>query len=333
MRLLVATNRKSDGVDGAYGATRTYQMSYQSIAMSIPPGHLTGEIEWPEGANGDPARTFVTRDRTGLDETAFRAAVRRQAGKSGEVLVFIHGFNTLYPEAVFRMAQIGADSNFDGASILFSWPSEGDVTGYLRDRESANFSRDQLERFLLLLAATPGVRKINLLAHSMGNWLAVETLRQAKMKGDPEFGGKLGQVILAAPDIDSQVFQSQIEVIGKRNPPIVVFVSRNDRALALSGRIYGGIPRVGAVALDDPKVKAGIDRAGLTVIDLTDVKSADSLNHGAFAQSPPIIQRIGRQLQGALGGEDKPNPGVFVLDAAGMVLDTPGRLLHAVSGR
>ena len=333
VRVLAVTNRKFEPETGAYGAQRTYTVARQALDVSIPPGHKAGEIEWPDGANGDAAKTYVTLARRDLDEARFAEAVRQQAGKPGEVLVFVHGFNTRYAEAVFRMAQISADSGFAGAHVVFSWPSQGEITGYLRDRESANFSRDELERLMRRLAATPGVRKIHLMAHSMGNWLAVEMLRQAKVRGDMEFGGKLGQVILASPDIDAQVFQSQADVIGPRNPPIIVFVSRNDRALNLSRRLAGDIPRVGAVALEDPKVKAAIAKNGMLVYDLSDVESSDRLNHGTFASAPGIIQNIGRQLNGSLTSGSAPGPGVFVLDAAGAVLDAPARVFGAVTGR
>ena len=287
VRVLAVTNRKFEEDKGVFGAVRTLKVSYQAIGVSVPPAHAVGEIEWPDGASGDPAKVFVTTSRSDLDETRFRAQLRREMGASGEVLVFVHGFNTNYQEGVFRMAQIAADSGVDGAHVLFSWPSIGEVTGYIRDRESANFSRDQLERLMRFIAATPGVRKVNLLAHSMGNWLAVEMLRQAKIKGDMEFGGKLGQVLLASPDIDAQVFQTQAEVIGPRTPPIVVFVSRNDKALSLSSKLAGDIPRVGSVALDDPRVKAAIQR---TVCRLSISATSKAPIRSTMARLPPPLR-------------------------------------------
>lgn len=78
----------------------------------------------------------------------------------------------------------------------------------------------------------------------MGNWLAVEMLRQAKIRGDMEFGHKPGEVMLASPDIDAQVFQSQAVVIGSRNLPIMVFVSRNDRESMPGVREERSAPRL-----------------------------------------------------------------------------------------
>lgn len=80
----------------------------------------------------------------------------------------------------------------------------------------------------------PEVREINILAHSMGNWLVVEALRQAKMNGHGTFNGKLADVMLASPDLDVNVFRTQLDIIGSLTRPMTVLVSGDDKALALS---------------------------------------------------------------------------------------------------
>lgn len=42
--------------------------------------------------------------------------------------------------------------------------------------------------------------------------------------------------------------------------------------------------------------KSKLEAAGITVLDLTDVKTADRLNHSKFAESPEIVQLLGAQL-------------------------------------
>ena len=64
---------------------------------------------------------------------------------NSQVLVFVHGFNNRFEDAVFRFAQIIHDSRADVAPVLFTWPSKGSVFAYGYDRESANYSRDALE--------------------------------------------------------------------------------------------------------------------------------------------------------------------------------------------
>jgi hypothetical protein len=128
-------------------------------------------------------------------------ALRRDL--QGRVLVFVHGYNTNHQEAVFRVAELAADlRSTAGAIVVFSWPSRASLTGYVADRESVTYSRDYLERALNEIARVPNVRSTDLVAY-MGNWLAVETLRQAKLRGgalfDPTSVGLVGKILVAAP--------------------------------------------------------------------------------------------------------------------------------------
>ncbi len=328
--MLVATTRQFDPPADAFTYKRGDGLLFQKVNVSIPPNHKDGQVEAPDQLPGDPSRNFVTTQNRELDDAAFRAEVAKHLSQNGEVLVFIHGYNTTHQEAVFRMAQITADSGYRGASVLFSWPSRGELSGYLYDRESSTYSRDQLEHTIRVIAATPGVKKINLLAHSMGNWLTVEMLRQAKIRGDVEFGGKLGQIILASPDVDVDVFRKDILLIGPRKPPIVMLVSRNDYALQISERLAGRV-RAGAAVINNPEAQKEIQQAGLIVIDMTKVDSNDPLNHSKFADSPAIIQSIGKQLNGQESPVAPTGVGGFVLNAAGQVLGAPKTVFDTVT--
>lgn len=301
-RILVATTREhaTSGDPDAFTAERAAALNFADLTVSIPTRHKVGEIEWPDQTPPDPAHHFITVDRQSLDRQQFLSAVRAKAVAGGpehdEVLVFVHGYNTLYQEAVYRFAQIVHDTGFQGTAILFAWPSRGATSLYVADRESSTYSRDYLERLLLDLAAMPEVRTINLMAHSLGNWPVMEALRQSKIAGRGTFRGKLGEVILAAPDLDVGVFKTQLDVVGQLPRPITVLVSRDDNALALARTLAGGIDRVGSANLQDPRVIAAIKHYNLRVIDITDVKGLDSTNHIKFAQSAVITQAIGRGL-------------------------------------
>ena len=98
-----------------------------------------------------------------LTENEFAKRVAA-ASYDGEAVIFIHGYNTLYQEAIFRFAQLVHDTGFAGAAILFSWPSEGKILAYGRDRESSMFSRDHLERLIRNVAKIPSVKKVHLVA-------------------------------------------------------------------------------------------------------------------------------------------------------------------------
>jgi esterase/lipase superfamily enzyme len=325
--LAAATRGRAKDDPYLFTSDRTGGLNYQEYAISIPPGHVIGRIEWPPGAAGNARSQYVVASSRPLTESGFATALRVQLASrkdlEGSVLVYVHGYYSGHQEAVFRGAELAADlSPAAGAVVVFSWPSRNDLTEYVTDRESATYSRDYLERVLNEIAETPGVRSINLVAHSMGNWLAMETLRQAKLREQSPFVAKLNQVVLLAPDIDVDVFRTQLDAIGKLKHPIIVAVSRDDLALAASQRIAGDVPRVGNVLIDNPRAQAAIERYGLDVVDLSQVDSSDYLGHSKFADAVPELQNIaasgaGRR-NGVLGGA-----GIFVLNSTGRLLSAP----------
>ena len=79
----------------------------------------------------------------------------------------------------------------------------------------------------------------------MGNWVTVEAFRQIRISGDLPPASKIGTILLAAPDIDIDVFKSQLRRFGKPQKPFYVVLSQDDRALFLSRTIAGGVTRVG----------------------------------------------------------------------------------------
>ena len=117
---------------------------------------------------------------------------------------------------------------------------------YGSDRETAMASRDGLEKLMLELAHEPDVGRVHILAHSMGAWLAMEALRENAIAGHPDLDGHLGEVMLAAPDIDAAVFAQQMARLGS-GAHVTILVAHNDRALGLSSLLANDRPRVGSI--------------------------------------------------------------------------------------
>ena len=264
-----------------------------------------------------------------------QAGLDRLVGKpgDGDVLVFVHGYNTNYQEAVYRVAQFAHDVAFPGTVVAFAWPSLGTLAGYVADRESSTYSRDYLEAFLDDLARNPRVKHIHLIAHRMGNWLTVETLRQARLRPRSAFLPKLGEVFLMSPDIDVDVFRTQLDVIGRLPEPITIAVSSDDRALAASQKLAGDVPRVGNVAIDNPRALDAIKKYNLRVIDLSKVESDDRLGHSKFLAVLPRLKEVAQQDAIARRGNPISRTGLFVVDAAGSLVQAPLRLGEAVLGQ
>ncbi len=334
VQILVATTRGSTPQDAAVlTAERSKTLNYAALEVSIPKAHKPGQIEGPDQPDPDPALHFLTTQRDPLSRAEFLAQVGRSASgaggaKPGAVLVFVHGYNTQHQEAVYRFAQIVHDSGFQGTAVLFSWPSRGSTPLYLADRDSSTYSRDYFEQVMRDLAALPQVREVDVLAHSMGNWLTMEMLRQAKLKGHGNFGGKLGEVVLASPDIDVNVFRTQLDVVAPMRRPITVLVSGDDKALALSSLLTGGLQRVGSVTANDLQAAEIAKRYNLRVIDLTGVDDGTTGHHSKFAQSSAVVGVIGRGIAKDDFGT-KGQSGVFqaVGDVGLSILRVPAAIL------
>ncbi len=317
----VATTRQRASPDANVFTTgRAAELSYAEFTISIPPNHKPGNVEWPS-ATPDPGSAFVTVRQRVLDRPTFEAEISRQrGGRPRDVGIFVHGYNVNFQEAVFQMAQMTVDAHLDGAPIVFAWPSEGSPTGYIADKDAVTFSRDQLVQLLTALARKPQIGAINVIGHSMGGWLTVEALRQLRLTGQDATIRRL-KVVLAAPDIDDDVFGRQLAVIGPLNPPMTVLVSRDDAALSISRFVADNHDRVGAVNVGDPRVAEAARKANVQVIDISSLEAADEFKHDRFAQLAAFYPKISSEEAGGRGGLRQ--AGVFVFNSVGATLSAP----------
>jgi esterase/lipase superfamily enzyme len=324
--ILIATTRKRSADPGAMFSGERYDgLDFAEAVISVPPGHVSGNIEWPSQPPGNPATDFVTREANYLDdEKAFVAALNQQLeqrppGKRA-VFLFIHGYNTFFPEGLYRTAQVAQDAKSAAVPVYFSWASRGELSGYVYDQNSATIARDQLERLIVIIAKSKA-DTINVLAHSMGNWVTVEAFRNIAMTKELHgYGHKLGMVALASPDIDVGVFRSQMERIGTPKKPFLIILSRDDRALALSRFIAGDKARLG-----DYKDAADLTRFNAVVVDLSDVKGENPLNHDKFAEiaeMAPKLREVLAQGVHANGASPIEQAANAPLDAAPGVVQT-----------
>lgn len=299
VNLLVATTRARSSEPGVlFSGERGSDLLMNDIIVSIPPEdkRKVGQVQWPEKLPADPMKDFSTVSVTAVDGAkAGGVWLDQNLPKSRRVLVFVHGFNNRYEDAVYRFAQIVHDSKTDAAPVIFTWPSRASIFDYSYDKESTNYSRDALEELLRAAVNSPKVGEITIMAHSMGTWLAVETLRQMAIR-DGHVPKKIQQIILASPDLDVDVFGQQFRALGKDKPKFTLFVSRDDRALTLSRRISGNVDRLGQINPAEEPYRSMLEKQGITVLDLTALKSGDRLNHGKFAESPDVVRLIGNRL-------------------------------------
>lgn len=278
-----------------YGIARAYSPTYGRLGVSIPPGHTKGTLEMT-GRSPDPAKDFTATTETVFDGApAFRRALsqalRRQSGNTREAVIFVHGFNNTFAEGMFRLAQLRHDFGIEGVAIGYSWPSRGNPLAYAYDRDSVLFARDGLEKLIREVKAA-GATSILLVGHSLGAELSMEAMRDMAIKSGAELRRDIDAVILISPDIDVQVFRAQAARIGRLPEPFVIFVSKKDRALALSARLTGERNRLG-----NSDSISQVSDLSVTMIDLTDFSNGLDLGHFTLGDSPALVQILS-QLPG-----------------------------------
>ena len=327
--MLVATTRQPSGDTATlFSGERSPKPYMTDISVSIPRKREPGTVQWPKRLPPDPNTDFsVTRVKQ-VDTVAEGRAWFRRHMVGGHALVFVHGFNNKYEDSVFRLAQIVHDSGMQATPILFTWPSRARLTAYEYDKESTNYSRTSLEETLRVLAEDPDVKEVTILAHSMGTWLAMESLRQMGIR-DGHVHRKIKNVILASPDIDIQVFAKQFVEMGAPSPKLTIFVSQDDRALAASSLITGKVARLGGIDPTQEPYRTRLEEAGINAIDLTKVKTDGGLNHGKFAESPQIVQLIGTRL---MNGQTLTDSNISLGDGVAAVVGGTASTVGRVAG-
>lgn len=319
VRLMAATTREPSADKSIlFSGERGTDLKVDAITVSIPPeaNRTVGQVQWPTRLPANPLKEFATVKVVPLvSKKDDESWLKQNLPKSRRALVFVHGFNNRYEDAVYRFAQIVHDSGADVVPVVFTWPSRASIFDYNYDKESTNYSRDALEDLLRRINAEPSIGEITVMAHSMGTWLAVESLRQMAIR-DGRTLPKIRNVILASPDLDVDVFSRQFRSLGDNPPHFTLFVSQDDRALSVSRRISGNVDRLGQVDANAEPYRTQFEKAGISVIDLTKLKSGDSLNHGKFAESPDVVKLIGQRL---IAGQTITDSDVGLGEAVGAV--------------
>jgi len=303
----LATSRQQDeNPEVLFSGERNLEgPSFAKVDVYIPPDRELGRDARPSRLPPDPEKDFVILNPVVFpDEAAFKADLDRTLSQlppeERQTMLFVHGFNTDVAGAVLLGARISHDSGFAGVPVVFSWASRGKLFEYVYDLNSSLIARDDLLETATVVATTK-TTGINVVAHSMGNFLTVEAMRQNRLLNRFDHSGKLRTIVLASPDIDADVFAKQLAPFSVPERNFYVLISANDRALAASRRIAGGVDRVGDEQPSD------LEKLGVTVIDLTKIEDTSSLNHTKFADSPEIVQLLGNRLNAGDSFGTRPN--------------------------
>jgi esterase/lipase superfamily enzyme len=286
-RLVFATTRKPAG-DGTkkpwFGTERGSRTTVGELFFYARTSSFASMLASTVNGTWDiDAVRPVTTDRPAL------VLPRLLDGK--EPLLYTHGYNETFESAAISLAELADGIKYPGQPVLFSWPSRGALFDYGYDRESALWSRDALEDCLTALVQDQSVPRLHLVAHSMGTMLMVETLRQMRTRDGDALDNRFGAIVLAAPDIDLDLFTASLKRIGPLARRFTVIVSRKDRALELSSAIAGGA-RVGSASRD------ALEQLGVQVADASNFGSG-LIGHDTFLYDKDVRAVVKRAIERA----------------------------------
>ncbi len=242
------------------------------------------------GVDREPAERFVKA----LEEV-LAASHRKQ------ITIFVHGFNTEFGGNLEIASEFWHYMSRDDVMMSFDWPSKGSVFSYQVDKANANFAIRQFRRLLEFVAAATSASRINIIAHSAGNPVVVEALRQLSLiyydvdDDEARRRSKIGRVVLAAPDMDlDAALSAEVDGAARVTQDLAVYASREDNALGLSGDIFGDIRLGRSIGKLSPEERAALITTHSQWIDVTAAqqRAPSFLGHSYFHQSPWVASDI-----------------------------------------
>ncbi|MEM9027038.1 MAG: alpha/beta hydrolase [Pseudomonadota bacterium] len=216
-------------------------------------------------------------------------------------LVFVHGYNTSFQYALMRIAQLAATIEYPGRVYLFSWPSAEEMQKYMADMDSAERSEVHLAGFLRAIFRDPTLRKLDIIAHSMGSQLIVRALGDLRDVFYARDDIRIGEIILAAPDVATEVFAEKVREVSYLADGITVYGSAKDKALRASQSLRGTSPRLGQLTRG-----ADVPLPKVRMIDATSPSNICNgwgyvqIEHNYFGDNPVLLQHIESVLERGL---------------------------------
>jgi esterase/lipase superfamily enzyme len=177
-----------------------------------------------------------------LEPSDFWEAIADSIDRTGSVVLFVHGYNYGFERTCRMATEMQRYLQGRATVIVFSWPSNGLPSDYVKDLADIEWSVPLLSDFIGQLGERIGPGKLRLLAHSLGSRGVIQALLRLGVV--PGHRPLLADLVLLAPDYDAQSF---IDLLPRLQPVaagITLYASANDTPLRLS-RQLSGYPRLG----------------------------------------------------------------------------------------
>lgn len=278
--------------DLRYGPTRNMEgdhLEYGKAIVTIPDIHVPGRVErpkwWKFEFREDEKKHVVLREPKLMEEGEFYRSIQASTSSNpaDELLMFVHGFNVSWGDAMRRTGQISYDLGFGGVTLCYSWPSQGSLKKYPVDKENSEWTIPHLTKVLMDLQSQTEIGKVHIIAHSMGTRALTYAIANAK---DAGIELDLNNIILAAPDIDRDIFKEQIlPKIEGHTDLLTMYASSDDEALKIS-RSFNGSPRLGLSGDSIFVIPQRMDTIDATGIDTS------LLGHSYYGSQQVVVKDI-----------------------------------------
>ena len=298
--LWFGTNRKPNNpqnISQGFSGERDNQLYYGNCEVIVPKSHEIGSIGSPLWKNllnfkfTDDLLKLQSDSLNVFNETQFWLNVQNSLQKyqSNEryALIFIHGYNVSFEAAALRAAQLGCDLKIPpGMMAFYSWPSKATLERYTADEATIEASEKYISKFLIDWLQKTEIQKVHIIAHSMGNRGLLRVMQRIFDRVQTESKVTFGQIFLAAPDVDPDLFKDLAEAYRNLAERTTLYISSKDRALQASGIIHD-YPRLGFCSRDEEiTVIDGVDTVVVSNIDLT------WIGHGYYGDARDFLQDI-----------------------------------------
>lgn len=239
-----------------------------------------------------------------------------KARTTGKVVLYVHGFNNDFDTGAFNLLELWAASGWSGVPVMFSWPTQqASPLSYFEDTQDGAFSVYHLKETIRLIASTPGLENMTIIAHSHGASIATTALRELLIEAR---GAELSMydtyrietLILAAPDIDLGVMEQRLvaEAFGVGFGQINVYLNPDDNALGVASLVFGN-RRFGETTIDDLSPASRAVFRGVKSVHFIMVEDArGDERHNYFRLHPGVLADIGMTISTDARPADRQRP-------------------------
>ncbi len=314
------------------------------------------EIQETGGIKSYPDRLVVADDRYALPAQAAQAVDEEDARLAAlinerlrwtpdkDVYLSVHGVQNTFDDAIFRTAEVWHYGGRNGVAVAYTWPSGyGGLLGYVYDRESAEFTVSHFKRVLRIIASCEQAQRVHIITHSRGAEVAMTALRELHIEAhakelDAGRQLKLETLVMAAPDIDWQVFQQRFKGEMLMNVPrrTVVYFSDSDGALGFAQWLFRSVGRLGRmkvkqeVGAPDIAQFAGYDRIEFINCEVSGFQATHNYVFAHPAVLSDLIMTVRDRLPaGTLSGRPLQKPAHGVWQITNDYLKTDDAMRHA----